>query len=102
MGSAKPVVCIVTPGTRTANNGNWRTAVRWAEMLRGTCKVIVQTQWDGAPVDALIALHALRSAASIAAFRERQPGRRIAVMLTGTDLYRDLGSSDEAARSLDV
>jgi putative glycosyltransferase (TIGR04348 family) len=102
MGSAKPVVCIVTPGTRTANNGNWRTAARWAGILRGRCKVIVQTQWDGRPADALVALHARRSAASVLDFSERLPGKAVAVMLTGTDLYRDLPSSREAARTLDL
>ena len=91
----------MTPGTRTANNGNWRTAARWAGFLRDRCKVIVQTQWDGTAADALIALHARRSADSIAAFRARVK-RPIAVMLTGTDLYRDLPASREAARSLDI
>lgn len=71
-------------------------------MLRPACKVIVQTQWDGKPADALIALHARRSAASVAAFRAAHPARKVAVMLTGTDLYRDLGTSAEAARSLDL
>jgi putative glycosyltransferase (TIGR04348 family) len=70
-------------------------------MLRARYRIIVQTQWDGEPVDALIALHARRSAASIARFRERAAGRRMAVVLTGTDLYRDLPESREAARSLD-
>lgn len=103
MGSvAKPVVCIVTPGTKTANNGNWRTAARWAEMLRDRCRIIVQTQWDGRPVDALIALHARRSAASVEAFHASGSGRRIAVVLTGTDLYKDLPASAQAARSLDL
>ncbi|HUP98207.1 MAG TPA: selenoneine biosynthesis selenosugar synthase SenB [Usitatibacter sp.] len=102
MGSlAKPVVCIVTPGTRTANNGNWRTAARWAGFLRGRCKVIVQTQWDGARADILIALHARHSAESVAAFRATGP-HPIVVMLTGTDLYRDLPASIAAARSLDL
>ena len=102
MGSvSKPVVCIVTPGTRTANNGNWRTAARWAGFLRDRCKVIVQTQWDGAAADALVALHARRSADSIAAFRAKSK-RPIALMLTGTDLYRDLPASRDAARSLDL
>lgn len=98
---AKPVVCIVTPGTRTANNGNWRTAARWAEMLRKDCRVIVQTAWDGTPADALIALHARRSAASIARFRAASQ-RGIGVVLTGTDLYRDLPDSAEAIASLDT
>jgi putative glycosyltransferase (TIGR04348 family) len=49
----------------------------------------------------MLALHARRSAASIAAFRARRPGAPLAVMLTGTDLYRDLPASREAAQSLD-
>jgi putative glycosyltransferase (TIGR04348 family) len=102
MGTAsRPVVCIVTPGTRTANNGNWRTAARWAEMLRDRFRVIVQTQWDGAPADALIALHARRSHDSVGRYRAGSSGR-IAVVLTGTDLYRDLPESREAAASLDL
>lgn len=91
----------MTPGTRDANNGNWRTAVRWAGLLRTRYRVIVQTAWDETPADALIALHARRSAPSIAAFREREPSRPIAVVLTGTDLYRDLGRLPETAQSLD-
>ncbi len=94
-------MCLVTPGTRDANNGNWRTAIRWAGLLRTRYRVIVQTAWDGDPADALIALHARRSAASIAAFRDREPSRPIAVVLTGTDLYRDLGRTPEAGESLD-
>jgi putative glycosyltransferase (TIGR04348 family) len=102
MGSARPVVFIVTPGTRSENNGNWRTAARWAGMLRGRCRVIVQTRWQGERADALIALHARRSADSVERFHASHPDRRIAVMLTGTDLYRDLPESREAARSLDL
>ncbi len=96
------MVCIITPGTRNANNGNWRTAARWAEMLRDRFRIIVQTQWDGSAADAMIALHARRSAASIERFRERAPARRIAVVLTGTDLYKDLPASIEAKRSIDL
>src|SRR5436853_483627 len=91
MGSlAKPVVCIVTPYAKKANNGNWRTAARWARMLGDRCRVIVQTEWKGKDADVLIALHARRSAASIASFNAAHPDRPIAVVLTGTDLYKDL------------
>src|SRR5215468_6256003 len=100
--AAKPVVVIVTPGTRSANNGNWRTAARWAQMLRDRFRIIVQTDWDGAAVDAMVALHAKRSAESIARFRGRVPSGRLGVVLSGTDLYRDLPASAEAARSLDL
>src|SRR5690348_16880349 len=100
---AKPVVCIVTPGTRSANNGNWRTAVRWAAMLRDRYRPIVQMAWEGERADALIALHARRSAESIARFHAAAAGRRMAVVLTGTDLYKDLpAGSPEASHSLDI
>ena len=70
-------------------------------MLRDRYRVIVQTAWAGERVDALIALHARRSAESIEAFAEQAP-ERIAVVLTGTDLYRDLPGSTQVARSLDI
>lgn len=70
-------------------------------MLRDRYRPIVQTAWNGEPVDALIALHARRSAESIARFHERANGRRMAVVLTGTDLYKDLPESREAAASLE-
>ncbi len=71
-------------------------------MLGDRYRVIVQTAWEGKPADAMIALHARRSAASIRAYRERAPGRGLAVVLTGTDLYEDLPASAEAAHSLDL
>jgi putative glycosyltransferase (TIGR04348 family) len=70
-------------------------------MLRDRFRVIVQTEWDGAPADALIALHARRSHESVVRYREKSTGG-IAVVLTGTDLYRDLPESREAAHSLDL
>lgn len=91
---------IVTPGTREANNGNWRTARRWADFLAGVAKPIVQSEWNGEPADVAIALHARRSAASIARLRDEAPHVPIILVLSGTDLYRDLPRSAEAARSL--
>jgi putative glycosyltransferase (TIGR04348 family) len=70
-------------------------------MLRDRYRPIVQTAWNGERADILIALHARRSADSIARFHERAEGRRMAVVLTGTDLYKDLPASREAAASLD-
>ena len=71
-------------------------------MLGDRCKVIVQTEWDGKEADLLLALHARRSASSIANFHARHPDRPIVVVLTGTDLYKDLPESAEAVRSLDA
>ena len=70
-------------------------------MLRDRYKVIVQSEWRGERTDAMVALHARRSAGSIEAFRQSRAGG-LAVVLTGTDLYRDLPGSVEAARSLEA
>ena len=98
----RPSVLIVTPYLAAANNGNWQTAARWARMLRGRCRVRITTAWQhGDPVpDLLIALHARRSAASIAAFAAAHPQRPRILVLTGTDLYRDIKSDPAAQRAL--
>jgi putative glycosyltransferase (TIGR04348 family) len=83
----------------SANNGNARTAARWMRMLRAAgLRVRVQTEWDGCKCDVMIALHAGRSAASIAAFADRHPHKPLIVVLTGTDLYGGLEA--DARRSL--
>ncbi len=96
----RTLVRIVTPALADANNGNWRTAHRWQTLLSPEFKVIVQGDWNGESCDILIALHARRSAASIVRFRESHPTKPLIVVLTGTDLYRDLTTSGEARQSL--
>lgn len=49
----------------------------------------------------MLALHARRSAASIAAWRTAYPHAPLVVALTGTDLYRDIDSDASAQRSLE-
>ena len=71
-------------------------------MLRDRVRVILLGEWHGEPADALVALHAHRSAASIARFRAAHPDRGLAVVLSGTDLYRDLPDSRPAQQSLDL
>lgn len=96
-------VAIVTPAAAGSRTGNRHTAQRWARLLRAPNRsVSVATEWDGAAVDVLIALHARRSAGSIERYRRRHPGGALAVVLTGTDLYRDLPASREARRSLEL
>ena len=71
-------------------------------MLAPAYRVSVTGRFDGGNDDAalMIALHARRSAASIAAWRERHPDRPLLVVLTGTDLYRDIDTDASARRSL--
>jgi len=97
----KPRVCIVSPALADANNGNWRTALRWSRFLAAVAETQITLAWDGTPVDALIALHARRSADSIARFRAAHPRAPIGLVMTGTDLYRDLKTDVNAQHSLE-
>ncbi len=100
--TSRPQVCLITPYGALANNGNWHTAARWQHFLRGAARLRLATEWDGLPADLMIALHARRSAASIHAFAAAHPDRPLCVVLTGTDLYRDIGSDAAAQRSLQL
>ena len=99
--TAKPRVCIVSPALADANNGNWHTASRWGRFLAGAAQVQIVKVWDGTPADALIALHARRSADSIARFRESSAHAPLALVMTGTDLYRDLDTDIHAQHSVE-
>jgi putative glycosyltransferase (TIGR04348 family) len=98
----KPILCLVTPVNAKANNGNWQTTRRWCQMLGQAFEVQVVQHWDGSPADAMLALHARRSAASIHAFAAAHPDRPLVVALTGTDLYRDIDVDQDAQRSLQL
>jgi len=96
-------IAIVTPGVRGARSGNEHTAGRWARFLRGLGhRVTVAKEWTGGDAAVMIALHARKSYASIARFHRLRPGAPLIVVLTGTDLYRDLKRSAQARRSLEL
>jgi len=99
---SRPWVVIVSPALADANNGNWRTARRWQELLASHCEVRIATGWDGGADHVMLALHARRSAAAIAAWAAAHPGRGLAVVLTGTDLYQDIAVDAAAQRSLQL
>lgn len=84
-------ITIVTPARPGSQHGNRHTAARWATLLRGLGhRVCVTLDWDGAPADLLIALHARRSHDSLSRFAAAHPDRPLVLVLTGTDLYRDI------------
>jgi putative glycosyltransferase (TIGR04348 family) len=98
-------VVIVSPALADANNGNWRTARRWQELLADTHSVRITQAWPDAASaqdERMLALHARRSAAPIAAWAQAHPGRGLAVVLTGTDLYQDIQTDPAAQRSLEL
>jgi putative glycosyltransferase (TIGR04348 family) len=96
-------IVIVTPALADANNGNWQTARRWRQMLRPAYRVRLTAVWPdsgAADADLMIALHARRSAPSIAAWRAARARQPLLLVLTGTDLYRDIAADADAQRSL--
>lgn len=91
---------LVTPAPAGSLHGNRMTALRWQRHLRALGhEVTVAEQWAGEPADALLALHAVRSHQAITDFRTAHPERPVVLILTGTDLYRDL-AGDGPARAL--
>lgn len=95
-------VMIVSPALAQANNGNWQTAWRWSRMLRPDLHTQIASQWDGEEVDVLLALHARRSAPSVERWARARGAHGLGLVLTGTDLYRDIRSDDAAQRSLQL
>ena len=94
---------LITPAPLRLNNGNKITALRWARILRQLShRVNVRRSYDGARCDLLIALHARRSYPSIEKFHRLHPELPLFVVLTGTDLYRDIRSDGNAKRSLEL
>jgi putative glycosyltransferase (TIGR04348 family) len=97
-------VVIVSPALADANNGNWQTARRWQRFLSGHSARIVR-QWPDAQAgddDVMLALHARRSADAVQAWHDRHGPRGLGLVLTGTDLYRDIANDPHAQRSLSL
>mgnify|MGYP001764784801 CR=1 FL=1 len=94
-------IVLITPYGAESKSGNWHTAARWTAFLREAGhQVDVATVWNNEPADLMIALHARRSAASIHAFAAKHPDKPLIVVLTGTDLYRDIRHDADAKMSL--
>jgi putative glycosyltransferase (TIGR04348 family) len=100
----RPRILIVSPATASANNGNWQTAWRWSQMLQPAHAVTIAQSWRGERFDVMLALHARRSADSIARWAqvhgESTQVSGLGVVLTGTDLYRDIQTDASARASL--
>jgi putative glycosyltransferase (TIGR04348 family) len=96
----KPELVIVTPALADANNGNWQTARRWAGLLSPAYRVRLAADWQGGGEAVMVALHARRSAAAVARWQAQRPQAPLVLVLTGTDLYRDIAAVAAAQASL--
>ncbi|MDD5176452.1 MAG: selenoneine biosynthesis selenosugar synthase SenB [Sterolibacterium sp.] len=94
-------IVLITPAKPGSLFGNRRTALRWASHLRALGHVVeIANAWDGRAYDAMIALHARRSHASLTAWKNAYPRHPLILVLTGTDLYADIRSDFSAQESL--
>ncbi len=95
------VIGIACPAPSRSRTGNRVTALRWAGILRGLGRTVTLRPGH---CDALIALHAVKSAAAVADFKRRFPDRPAVVTLTGTDIFQDgstAGVLNETLRASD-
>ena len=94
------LICPVPPGSRL---GNRITALRWQRILRELGhRPFIATAHPSRDFDAMIALHARKSAEAVRVSRQTHPMRPIALALTGTDLYHDIHHDLAAQRSLQL
>lgn len=96
-------ILIVTPAEPGSRKGNRVTAQRWSRMLRKLgLRLEIAQHYIAQSCDLMLALHARRSARSIARFARQCPDKPLLVALTGTDLYDDVQTNEAAQRSLEL
>lgn len=96
-------ISLITPAPPRSLYGNRTTAARYARFLRQLGhEVVLEETWNGEGSEMMIALHARRSHPSIKRYAALYPERPLVVVLTGTDLYRDIHSDEAAKESLEI
>ncbi|MBA2784089.1 MAG: TIGR04348 family glycosyltransferase, partial [Rubrobacteraceae bacterium] len=96
-------ISLVTPAAAGSRSGNRTTADRWAGFLRQMGhEVLLEEAWSGEHSDLMIALHTRRSHRSIRCYAATYPRHPLIVVLTGTDLYRDIRFDEDAQDSLEL
>lgn len=81
-------IILITPEGPTSRTGNKVAASRWARILRRLGhRVHVASDYDDAPADLMVAVHAWRSAEAIRRFKSAYPDRPVVLQLSGTDIY---------------
>ena len=81
-------VAIFFPRSNTRSSGNRITANRWAAILEQLGhQVRVADEYDGENLDFAICLHVFKTAEIVARLKQEQPTTRVAVAITGTDMY---------------
>ncbi len=99
-------VLLINPARVQTHTGNRTTAERWGRLLDDLGhQVQVAHKWPDPTEtkhDLLITLHARRSFPTLERFHHAHPDIPVIVALTGTDIYQDIESSQEAKKSLEI
>lgn len=99
----KKRIIIVTPKASHTLIGNHITASRIARLLKKAGHYAeIAEKYNGQYGDLLIALHALHSSASMQLFKQLYPEHPLVLVMTGTDLYRDIKSNSIAQNSMEM
>lgn len=94
-------ILILSPAPARSRLGNAVTARRYAAIFRRLGHTPAIAAWcEGPRFDLLVALHAKKSARAVLAARRADPDLPIVVVLTGTDIYRDVERSVRAQAAL--
>jgi putative glycosyltransferase (TIGR04348 family) len=92
-------IILITPPGPSTRTGNAVAALRWARILRRLGhRVTVAADYADEPADAMVAIHAWRSADAIGRFKARHPERPLVLQLSGTDIYQYI--TEDAAPTL--
>jgi putative glycosyltransferase (TIGR04348 family) len=84
-------IVLITPPGPSTRTGNSVAAVRWARILRQLGHhVTVAADYADQSADAMVAIHAWRSAEAIHRFKTRYPAHPLILQLSGTDIYQYL------------
>jgi putative glycosyltransferase (TIGR04348 family) len=86
-------VIVITPPGPSTRTGNAVAALRWARILRRLGhRVTTAADYRDESVDAMVAIHAWRSADAVRRFKDRYPLRPLILQLSGTDIYHYIGA----------
>jgi putative glycosyltransferase (TIGR04348 family) len=97
-------ISVITPPGPSTRTGNAVAALRWARILRHLGhRVSIAADYGDEPVDAMVAIHAWRSAAAIRHFKTHYPERPLILQLSGTDIYDYISRDPEPTlRSMEL
>src|SRR6516164_926762 len=97
-------IIVITPPGPSTRTGNAIAALRWARILRSLGhRVTIATDYEDEPADAMVAIHAWRSAEAVRRFKIHYPERPLILQLSGTDIYQYINEDPEPTqRSLEL